>query len=255
MALVLCNDYRHPVMTHKAATTIDTLSAGRLNLGLGAGYLAAEYAAAGLLYDDAATRIDRLEEAIDVIRALFGGMPVEHAGTHYRLTGITGSPLPVQYPHPPLVIGGGGRRMLGLAGRYADVAGIHSQLRAGIAYDAGVIEDMSPSRMRQKIDWVRAAASAAGRDPDGLDYLSITWTCRVVDSPGERDAALREVCDRYGVDVAVGRTSIGLLVGTVEQCIEQLQERQALLGLNYVDFGAAPFAEVAPLLEALGVAS
>ncbi|MDA3644022.1 TIGR03621 family F420-dependent LLM class oxidoreductase [Saccharopolyspora indica] len=251
MALVLCNDYRHPVITHHAAASVDVLSGGRLDLGLGAGYLAAEYAAAGLPYDPPGRRVDRLAESVEVIKALFTGDPVHHEGAAYSVAGLTGTPAPVQTPHPPLLIGGGGKRMLGLAGKHAQIAGIHSNLRHGSAYDAAVIEDMLPDRMARKIAWVREAAERAGRDPDQLDYLSITWTCRVVDSPRRTDAALAEVCRTYAVDPAVGRRSAGLLVGTVEQCVEQLLQRQDELGLNYVDFGAANAAEVAPLVAAL----
>jgi alkanesulfonate monooxygenase SsuD/methylene tetrahydromethanopterin reductase-like flavin-dependent oxidoreductase (luciferase family) len=153
-----------------------------------------------------------------------------------------------------LVLGGGGRRMLTLAGRLADVVGVHANLKGGTAYDAGVIEDMLPERMVEKIGWARRGAENCGRDPDELDYLSIAWTCRVVDSPRQADSALAQVCSRYGVDPQVGRRSIGLLVGTVSQCLEQLAERRCRLGLNYVDFGAADFDEVAPLVAALSAA-
>ncbi|MDA3624558.1 TIGR03621 family F420-dependent LLM class oxidoreductase [Saccharopolyspora sp. WRP15-2] len=251
MALVLCNDYRHPVITHHAAASVDVLSGGRLDLGLGAGYLEAEYAAAGLPYDPPGQRVDRLAESVEVIKALFADGPVHHEGAAYAVTGLTGTPAPVQTPHPPLLIGGGGKRMLAMAGQHAQIAGIHSNLRHGSAYNAAVIEDMLPDRMARKIAWVREAAERAGRDPDQLDYLSITWTCRVVDSPRRTDAALAEVCRAYGVDPAVGRQSTGLLVGTVEQCVEQLLHRQDELGLNYVDFGAANATEVAPLVAAL----
>jgi probable F420-dependent oxidoreductase len=251
ISLVLCNDYRHPVLTHKAAATVDVLSGGRLDLGVGAGYLAAEYAAAGLPMDPPGVRVDRLEEALDILVALFSGREVDHEGKHYRITGLTGSPAPVQRPHPPLLIGGGGRRMLRMAGRRAAIAGIHSDLRSGTAYDAGVIEDMLPRRMAEKIGWVRQAAEQAGRDPGSLDLLSITWTCRIVEAPKLRSRAMAEVCERYGVPVEVGERSVGLLVGTVDECVEQLLDRRERLGLNYVDFGAADFDEVEPLVAAL----
>lgn len=251
MALLLANDYRHPVITHKAAATIDVISGGRFDFGLGAGYLAAEYSAAGLRYDPAPMRVDRLAESIRVICALFTGESLDHNGSHYTIRGLTGSPQPVQRPHPPLVVGGGGKRMLNLAGRYAQIIGVHANLRAGTAYDAGVIEDMLPARMAEKIGWARRAAEEGGRDPDELDYLSIAWTCRIVDSPRHTDTVLKQVCSRYGVDPKIGRHSTGLLVGTVSQCLEQLTERRARLGLNYVDFGAADFDEVAPLVDEL----
>ncbi|BDT91449.1 hypothetical protein IFM12275_14250 [Nocardia sputorum] len=251
MALVLANDYRHPVITHKSAATLDLISGGRFDLGLGAGYLAEEYHAAGIPFDPAPQRVDRLEEAVEVITALFGGEPVEHRGLHYTVNGLVGTPQTIQRPHPPLVIGGGGRRMLTLAGRCADIVGVHSNLKRGTAYDAAVIEDMLPRAMARKIAWARAGAERAGRDPGTLDYLSITWTCQVVDRPADTDAALRRVCERYNVDPAIGRRSTGLLVGTVDQCLEQLNTRRDELGLNYVDFGATDFDTITPLIEAL----
>ncbi|MBF6451128.1 TIGR03621 family F420-dependent LLM class oxidoreductase [Nocardia elegans] len=251
MALVLANDYRHPVITHKAAATLDTISGGRFDLGLGAGFLAAEYSAAGMPYDAPGVRVDRLAEAIEIIQALFTEESVRYTGKHYTITDLPGSPAPIQRPHPPLVIGGGGPRMLRLAGRYAGVVGVHSNLRRGTAYDAGVIEDMLPEQMSRKIGWAREAAESAGRDPDSLDYLSITWTCRVVDRRADSPRALHEVCEQYRVDPDIGRRSTGLLVGTVDECVEQLRSRRDELGLNYVDFGAADFERIEPLLAAL----
>jgi probable F420-dependent oxidoreductase len=251
MALVLANDYRHPVITHKAAATLDVISGGRFDLGLGAGFLAEEYHAAGMAYDPPGERVGRLEEAVDVVLALFAGDRVRHVGKHYTINDLSGTPPPIQEPHPPLVIGGGGKRMLTLAGRCADIVGVHSNLSHGTAYTAGVIEDMLPVTMARKIAWARDSAEQAGRDPDALDYLFITWTCRIVDRPADTGRALREVCDRYGVDPDIGRRSTGLLVGTVDECVEQLHWRRDQLGLNYVDFGAADFDDVEPLIEAL----
>jgi probable F420-dependent oxidoreductase len=253
MALVFCNDYRHPVLLHKAAATVDVLSAGRLDLGMGAGFLAAEYAAAGLPYDQPAVRIARLDEALDVVQALFTGDRVRHAGQYYTVK-LAGLPAPVQRPHPPLVIGGGGKRMLTLAGRRASIVGIHSNLSRGTAYDAGVIEDMLPERMQAKIGWARAAAQDAGRDPDALDYLYISWATSVVDSPRATRPALQAVAQRFGVDVAVARRSLGLLVGTADECYEQLMERRDRYGLNYPDFGVTDLDALAPLMERIAAA-
>lgn len=253
MALVFCNDYRHPVLLHKAAATVDVLSAGRLDLGVGAGFLAAEYAAAGLGYDRPAVRIARLEEALDVVQALFTGEPVTHAGTYYTVQ-LAGLPAPVQRPHPPLVIGGGAKRMLTLAGRRASIVSIHSNLSRGTAYDAGVIEDMLPERMQAKIGWARAAAQEAGRDPDALDYLYISWATRVVDSPRQTRPALRAVAQRFGVDATLARRSLGLLVGTAAECYEQLMERRERYGLNYPNFGVTDLDALAPLAQQIAQA-
>jgi len=135
---VFCNDYRHPVMLAKEAATIDRLSDGRLELGMGAGWLEAEYEAAGFQFDAPGRRIDRLEESITLIKALMSGEPVEHDGDHYEAKGFTGAPLPVQKPHPPLMIGGGGRRVLGLAAREADIVSFNFNNRSGVIGPDGV---------------------------------------------------------------------------------------------------------------------
>src|SRR5438445_632743 len=131
LTMVLGNDYRHPVLVHKAAATIDVISGGRVELGLGAGWKLSEYEAAGMVYDPPGMRRERLEEAVEVIRGLFGPEPLDFAGKHYRISRIDGLPKPIQTPHPPIAIGGGGRQMLELAGRIRDIAGMDAHLGRG----------------------------------------------------------------------------------------------------------------------------
>src|ERR1051326_6303402 len=131
LSLVLANDYRHPVLLHKTAATIDVFSEGRLELGLGSGWLASEYAAAGIPFDAPAVRIARLEESIKILKGLFAAQPLSFEGAHYRLHQVDGLPKPVQRPHPPLLIGGGGRRVLELAAREADIVSVHCNLAEG----------------------------------------------------------------------------------------------------------------------------
>src|ERR1700730_16437379 len=113
---VLGNDYRHPVLVHRMAATLDVVSEGRFTLGLGAGWLRSDYEVAGIPLDPAGIRVTRLEEAVHVLRPLFGPAAVHHDGRHYRINGLTNVPAPVQRPHPPLLLGGGSPRVLRLAG-------------------------------------------------------------------------------------------------------------------------------------------
>src|SRR5215212_4852832 len=122
--LVFDNDYRHPVMLAKEAATLDLLSGGRLELGLGAGWLQSEYDQAGMQYDSPGVRIQRLAEAIRVLKGLFAETPLTFAGSHYTIRDLNGFPKPTQRPHPPLLIGAGHKRMLMLAGREANTVGI-----------------------------------------------------------------------------------------------------------------------------------
>src|SRR5919198_2342172 len=121
---VLNNDFRHPVLVAREAATVDLLTEGRLQLGLGAGHMQAEYDQAGWRFDAGGTRVERLAEAVTIIKGLFSGEPVTFDGRHYRVTNHTIHPLPIQQPSPPLLIGGNGRRLLTLAAREADIVGL-----------------------------------------------------------------------------------------------------------------------------------
>src|ERR671912_2720173 len=152
--LVLDNDYRHPVVTAKEMASLDLLSDGRLELGIGAGWMASDYEQAGIAMEPPALRVDRLEEALDVLEGLFGPGPFSYEGKHYRIAGLDGLPKPVQQPHPPILVGGGGPRLLRLAGREADIVGINPNLRAGeVSPDA--VQDTIAAMTKQKVEWVR----------------------------------------------------------------------------------------------------
>src|SRR3954447_1087040 len=125
--IVFANDYRHPALLAKEAATLDLLSGGRFEFGLGAGWYQEEYERAGIPFASAGTRISRMQEALHVIRALWGEGPVHFQGEHYTIAGLEGLPKPVQQPHPPIFIGGTGPRMLRLAGSQADIVGFVPQ--------------------------------------------------------------------------------------------------------------------------------
>jgi probable F420-dependent oxidoreductase len=128
-SLVFDNDYRHPVVLAKEAATLDLLSDGRLDFGLGAGWLKSDYEKAGIPLDSAGMRIERMEEGLKVIKGLWAGGTFSFSGKHYNVSELEGTPRPVQKPHPPILLGGGGRRMLTLAGREADIVNINFDLR------------------------------------------------------------------------------------------------------------------------------
>ena len=129
--LVLDNDYRHPLLTAKEAATVDVLSGGRFELGMGAGWLRSDYEQSGIACDPPGVRIDRLEEGLAVVKGLLAGGKFSFSGRHYTVTDHPGTPLPVQRPRPPILVGGGGRRILALAGREADIVSVNFDLRSG----------------------------------------------------------------------------------------------------------------------------
>ncbi|MFI6511521.1 TIGR03621 family F420-dependent LLM class oxidoreductase [Streptosporangium sp. NPDC050855] len=128
--LVLADDLRRPEVLAEQAATVDLLSEGRLELGLGTGWTAADYASAGLAFEPPGVRVDRLAEAVAVLKGLWAEGPFTFHGEHYRITGPERSPRPWSRPHPRLLLGGGDPRLLGLAAREADVVDIGTRVRA-----------------------------------------------------------------------------------------------------------------------------
>lgn len=246
LSLVLCNDYRHPIQLHKALATLDVLSGGRVEIGLGAGWMQQEYEAAGIPFDPAGVRIDRLTESIEVVKGLFADGALTFQGKHYRIDAIEGLPKPAQTPHPPLLIGGGGRRMLELAGSRADIVGINASLPPGTDPGLAVL-DLTADRVARKLGWARSAASAAGRDPDRLEYQIAIRLLTVTDAP-----ATSWVSSLAGgvADPAELAGSPAVLHGTVDECVDTLLRRREEFGLNYIDFGLN-VATAAPIVARL----
>jgi probable F420-dependent oxidoreductase len=234
MSLVLGNDYRRPVMVHKAMATIDVLSGGRLDIGLGAGWMASDYEAAGITMDSPGVRVDRLAEALTLLRRLFGDEPTTFDGKHYRVFELDGLPKPVQRPHPPILVGGGSRRVLELAGAMADIVGINAAMRADTASDQAVL-DLTADRVERKLAFAHAGAKAAGRDPDTLDYqisvLSLNVT-DVADTEPWTSSLARGV-----TDPALLADSPAVLHGPAAHCAELLHQWRERFGLNQIHLG------------------
>ncbi len=242
---VFCNDYRHPVMLAKEAATLDLLSDGRLELGIGAGWLSAEYEAAGIPFDPPGKRIARLEESVSLLKAIFADAPVEHAGESYQASGFTGAPRPVQKPHPPIMIGGGGRRVLSLAAREADVVSFNFNNRAGIIGPDGV-QSSTADATAEKVSWVR---EAAGERFGALELEIGAYFTFVVDDP-EPIAA--------GMGKAMGLSKDEMLrhphglFGTPDVICEELERRREQYGISYITIGDNAIDAFAPVVARLG---
>jgi probable F420-dependent oxidoreductase len=190
--LVLDNDYRHPVVTAKEMATLDVLSGGRLELGIGAGWMASDYDQSGIPMDEAAIRIDRLEEGLAVLRGLFAPGAFDFAGKHYAIAGLDGTPKPVQDPHPPFLIGGGGPRVLRLAAREADIVGINPAIRSG-RVDGAAARDGAAEVTDRKLAWVR---EAAGDHYPDLEINMLIFVCAVTD---DRAGTLEATAPLFGM--------------------------------------------------------
>ncbi len=243
-ALVWCNDYRHPVVFAKEAATLDLLSEGRLELGIGAGWMAADYAQAGIEHDRAGVRIERMVEAVDVLKGLFGDEPFSYDGEHYSIDNLDSTPKPVQKPHPPFLIGGGGPRMLRTAGRLADIVGVNPNLSSG-EINVDTAQDATPERYAEKLAWVR---EGAGERFDEIELQVRTFIVQVTD---DRQAMAEMLAASMGVTVEEGLASPLAMVGTPSQIAEDLRERRERYGFSYVVVGAEEFEAFAPVVAEL----
>ena len=243
---VLCVDYRNPVMLIKELATLDFFSGGRLEIGLGAGWLENEYDAMGVPFERAGTRLDRLEETIAVMRSSFADGELDHDGTHVHAVGFEAVPKPVQRPAPPLMIGGGSQRILGIAGREADIVSLNFDNSSGRIGAEGV-GSSTASLTAQKIDWVKSAAGARWPDIE----LEIAAYFTVVTGDSDAGTTLANMAARFGLAPDEFADHPHALIGSVSSIVDQLIERRDRYGISYVTFGAAAMESVAPIVARL----
>jgi len=251
--LVLANDFRHPAVLAKELATLDLLSEGRLEIGIGAGWLRGEYEQAGLVYEPASKRIERLRESIEIMRGLFGPEPLSYAGSHYTIANLDGLPKPAQAPAPPILVGGAGRRLLEIAGRLADIVGI----APNVTRDGAV--DTSSFRAEAIANKVRLIHAAAGDRTVPLE-LNIQLAGPVMVQPNSRDGA-RAILDwRRRVRGTIGPSEDDVLespsfaVGRYDDIVDRLKRQRDELGISYFVTGVAGDADLhafAPIVERL----
>jgi probable F420-dependent oxidoreductase len=237
--LVLNNDLRHPVDTAREAATLAALSGGRFELGLGAGHMKSEYDAAGLKFDVGATRVDRLIESVAVIRPLLTGAAVDVDCTHYCVRAAAGELVAPPGVPVPMLIGGNGTRVLQLAGRVADIAGL-----AGFSHNRDATEvqltHFDPTGLLDRIAVVRDAAG------DRFDTIELNALLQFVIHTEDRTHAAAELTEPLGVPADLLLESPFALLGTYEQMAESLADRQRRFGISYwTVFDAVPGRESA----------
>jgi probable F420-dependent oxidoreductase len=229
-SLVYGVDYRHPVVLAKAAATIQLLSGGRHEFGLGAGWMQSDYEQAGLAYDRPSVRIERLDEALTIIRSMWSQPKTSFAGRHYRVKDVPAAVEPAPAAPPKVLVGGGGRKVLSVAGRHADIVGINPSIPEGRVLPH-TIHDLAPDRVREKVAWVREAAEAAGRDFGAIELQSLIFVTAVTDDPGPVREAVAKQTGMSAADVA---QCAGFLTGPGSEIRDRLEKRREETGLSYV---------------------
>ena len=242
-ALVFDNDYKHPVVLAKELATIDLLSEGRLEIGLGAGWMISDYEEAGIPYDSPKVRIDRFIEGVAVIRGAMADGSFSFSGDHYTITNYNGQPKPMQ-ARPPLLIGGGGKRVLSYAAREADIIGINGTMTAGVV-GPEALSTMTAESVDEKVAIVAAAGAHRIND---IEMNIRTFFVKVTN---DRAATVDGISSMFGVSKDMIDASPFALIGSVEECIEQLLERRERWGFSYTIVGAENIDECAPIVAAL----
>lgn len=248
-SFVFANDFRHPALLAKTAATLDLLSGGRFELGLGAGWMQSEYEQAGLAFDAPGVRIERMVEGLRIIKGLFSGEPLTFSGVYYRVAGMRGNPTPLQRPRPPILLGGSGKRILSVAAREADIVtiiprGIVEPGKGGAQHID--LSDAGPAALAQKVAWVREAAAERFQSLElNLFILDVALDERKGDDGVER-LARRFALSRQRV------TQIPhLLAGTVDQIVERLHETRAEYGVSYLVLFDEYMEQFAPIVAKL----
>jgi probable F420-dependent oxidoreductase len=243
-ALVFDNDYRHPLVLAKELATLDLMSEGRLEVGIGAGWMKSDYDESGMAYDSPGTRIDRMVEGLRVMKGLWSEPTSSFDGTYYTVANGQGLPRPYAQPHPPILIGGGGKKVLGIAAREADIVGVNPNLSAGYV-GPEVAQSARPARYRERIEWIREAAGDRFAD---IELQVLTFFVSVVDN---REEVAANLAPMFGIDPGEALELPLALVGTVDQICDDLVQRREEYGFSYIVVHDPEMEAFAPVVERL----
>ncbi|MCX8073622.1 MAG: LLM class flavin-dependent oxidoreductase [Candidatus Binatia bacterium] len=231
--LVAANSFRHPALTAKIISSLHQITGGRVELGIGAGWFRDEYEALGFPYLPAAERVAQLAEAVTVIKRLWREDEVSFDGRYYQLRNAPHSPKP--QPTPRIMLGGGGRPLLRLAAREADIVNIippYAGALGRLAMEKTVSFDLN--EFASRVSYLRMACKEAGRNPEEIELSAMVYVV-LGDSPSQAEMLAQAMAQTLGVDdlQAIYR-SPNTLVGTAEQIAEEIRRRRDELGVSYL---------------------
>ncbi len=243
-SLVFDCDYRHPAVLARELATIDLLSEGRLEVGLGAGWKRLDYDRSGIAMESPKVRVDRMIEHTRIVKALFAEEPVTFAGEHYRISDLLGTPRPYTAGGPPILIGGGARRVLRFAGATADIVGVNASIHSG-EVDVDAAHDALPERIDEKVAWVREGAGVR------FDELELNAWLAAAEVTDDTAGVADVVGQLFSADPKDVLSSPLALIGSVAECTDRLQERRERWGYSYTVIPGAKAHDFAPLVAEL----
>ena len=241
--IVFNTDLRHPAVLARELASIDVLSEGRLEVGLGAGYNPLDYRRSGIAMDQPGVRVDRLIEHATVLRSLWSAAPTNFAGEHYRIEHLDGTPKPFTTGGPPLLIAGGGKRMLRFAAQHADIIGVNVALPT--VPDEASARDGLPASIDAKFEQIRIEAGERFADLEFNAWLSV---CQVTDDAG---AVGQRLSARFGAPPEDVLASPLILVGTIEEMVDRLEQRRARWEYSYFVVQQQCIDDFAPVVATL----
>ncbi len=240
--LVLSNDYRHPVILAEELSTIHEFSNGRLEYGIGAGWLKSDYAMAGLAFDSPSKRISRLSESVDIIKVMLKGESSTYQGEFYRTENA--KCITPRFGSPPLILGGGGKKMLELAAKKADIVGVNVNLSAG-SVGPELVSQVGPRAFSERIEWVKQASK--GREKS-LELQCLTFVTKVSNGA---ESWLAGLVPAFGVTVEQAKEIPIVLVGSLDEVCETLLSRREQYGFSYWVIHQHEIDEFAPVVARL----
>jgi probable F420-dependent oxidoreductase len=252
---VLNQDLRRPAVLAKELATLDVFSAGRLQVGIGAGWMQSEYDQTGMHYDKGSVRIERLEEVVIVLKGLFGAEPFSFSGKHIYIDALDGLPKPRQKPYPPIMIGGGGAKLLAVAARQAEIIQVQPRIPGGALSMDG--SEFTEAAFRQKVGWIRDAAGDRFDEIElGVLLLNVTITEDIDQALNAFAADYQRRARQLGGTFALTReemlASPVVAVGSLPQICDKLLEVRETLGFSYFTSPVGtPPESLAPIIERL----
>jgi len=245
-SLVFSNDYRHPIMLAKETATLDLLSGGRFELGIGAGWLRSEYEQTGIPFDPPGIRVERMQEALHILKGAFAEQPLTFAGKHYTITNLNNHPKPLQKPHPPLLIGAFSKRMLSIAAREADIIGILPK-----ALTNGTISEDPTERfaetLAQKVEWIR---QAAGERFDQIE-LSMVVTIEITRNQHKKAEQLLHQRGWNSITAEQLLAMPSMLIGSIDQITDKIQTLREKYAFTYFVISDTCLETFAPIVARL----
>ena len=242
--MVLANDFRHPAALAKEAATLDVLSGGRFELGIGAGWQNSDYHSTGIAMDRPGVRVERLGEAVAIIKGLLAGETVAFSGRHYSIDGLAGLPQPVRPGGPPLFVAGGSESVLRLAARTADIVGVNPSMAAGVI-DSRVGPSATATATAAKIEWIRQESG------DRFEALELHSRVHVASITGDKQGFAGALAPALGLDTDQALASPHSMIGTVEEVVDKLVRQRQELGISYIGMSADSMEEMAPVVARL----